>query len=118
MSALIGSAFLLLIGAILLFAIARLIRFVFGRHPPKQKVDDASDMVDAAKVGLGMLAVATFILAPVGFMAFLAGIKLVSVATVVSIAPGLALIFGGLAVLGSVAKIYSRRKLQQQMKSE
>ena len=116
MSPLIGWAFLLIIGAILIFALARLIRFVFGRHSPKQKVDDASDIVDAAKVGLGMLAVATFVLAPVGFMAFLAGIKLVSVATIVTIAPGLALIFGGLAMLGYVGRIYSRRKLQQQSK--
>lgn len=118
MSTLIGWVFLLLIGAILLFAGVRLIRFVFGRRSPTHLVDDASDMVDAAKVGLGLLAVATFVLAPVGFMAFLAGIKLVSVPTVVTITPGLALIFGGLAVLGSVAKIYSRRKLQQQRKAE
>ena len=62
MTALFGWIFLLIIGAILIFAIARLIRLVFGRRSPKQKVDDASDVMDAAKVGLGMLAVATFIL--------------------------------------------------------
>lgn len=114
MKALLGWVLLVVIVSILMLAIARLIRLVFGRRTSKQQVDDASDIVDAAKVGLGMIAVATFLLAPVGVMAVLAGIKLVSVATVVAIAPGLALIFAGLAILGSVVRIYSRRRLQLQ----
>lgn len=109
----IGWALLVLIILVLGFALASLFRLLFGQRNPKQQIDDASDMVDAAKVGLGMIAVATFLLAPVGLMALLAGIKLVSVATVVSVAPGLALIFTGLAVLGSALKIYARRKSQQ-----
>lgn len=118
MKALIGWFFLLVIGSILIFAFARLIRLVFSRRSARQRVDDASDIVDAAKVGLGMLAVATFLLAPVGLMALLAGVKLVSVATIVTIAPGLALIFGGLAVLASVIRIYSRRRAQQHKESQ
>jgi hypothetical protein len=114
MKSLVGIVFLVLIISVVAFAAFRLIRFVFGRASPKQKFDDANDIVDAAKVGLGMLAVATFVLAPVGLLAFLAGLKFVSVPTIVTIAPGLGLIFGGLAVMGSVAKIYSRRKLQRQ----
>lgn len=114
MKSLIGIVFLALIIAVLVFAAFRLIRFVFGGASPKQKFDDANDVVDAAKVGLGMLAVAIFILAPVGLLAFLAGLRLVSVPTIVTMAPGLGLIFGGLAVMGAAAKIYTRRKLQRQ----
>ncbi len=114
MKSLVGAIFLVLILLMLAFAAWRFIRFVFGGASPKQQFDDANDLVDAAKVGLGMLALATFILAPVGLLAFLAGLRLVSVPTIVTIAPGLGLIFGGLAVMGAAAKIYSRRKLQKQ----
>lgn len=112
--ALVGWGFLLVVGAILVFAVVRLLRLVFGRRSPKQISDDAGDIADAAKIGLATLAVATFLLAPVGVMAILAGVGLVSVSRVVTVAPGLALIFGGLAVLASVARIYARRKAQRQ----
>lgn len=118
MKAFVGLLFLILIGSILVFAAMRLVRMLFGGRSDKQRFDDANDIVDASKVGLGMLAVALFFLAPVGLVAFLAGIKLVSVATIVTIAPGLGLIFGGLAVMGSAAKIFSRRKLQKQVESK
>lgn len=114
MKSLAAILFLVLVFAVLIFAASRLLRLIFGRTPSKQKFDDASDVVDAAKVGIGMLAVATFFLAPVGVLAFLAGLKLVPVPTIVSIAPGLILVFGGLAFIGTAAKIYSRRKLQKQ----
>lgn len=114
MKSLAAILFLVLVLAVLIFAALRLFRLVFGRASSKQKLDDASDVVDAAKVGIGMLAAATFFFAPVGFFAFLAGLRLVSVPTVVSMAPGLILVFGGLAFMGTAAKIYSRRKLQKQ----
>jgi TRAP-type C4-dicarboxylate transport system permease small subunit len=110
----VGWLFLLAVGAVTVFAVSRLLRLLFGRRTPKQMTDDAGDVADAAKVGLTALAVATFLLAPAGVMAILAGVGLVSVPTIVRLAPGLALIFGGLALLASVARIYARRKSQQQ----
>lgn len=113
---LVGWFFLLAVVAVIVFALSRLLRLLFGRRTPKQMTDDAGDIADAAKVGLTTLAVATFLLAPVGVMAILAGIGLASVPTVVRVAPGLALIFGGLALLASVSRIYARRRSQQQSK--
>ncbi len=62
MKSLAAILFLVLVFAVLIFAALRLLRLIFGRAPSKQKFDDASDVVDAAKIGIGMLAVSQLVL--------------------------------------------------------
>ena len=117
MKAVAGFLALIVVGLVLCFVIARLIRLLLrlsrkGNGPPahEELLDAAEDVASASRVAAVVAAFGAFIAAPAGLLAVLATVGVVTAPLIVALAPALATVAVATTGLYAGAKLYAKHR--------